>query len=139
MHIQYLLLPFICPPVPDDDEGGEGGDDWKGKGKDHPKSDHPKDHPKPDHNPDHESDHKPDYNSDYKRRSNTLGPLFDGSFGIDTEDLANTPGIDFSTLQYFPHQNTNSPDGDIIDLTDPCNIAQSGVDWVELHGKTGNS
>jgi mannan endo-1,4-beta-mannosidase len=82
--------------------------------------------------PDYESDHKPDHNP----RSNTLGPLFDGSFGIDTEDLANIPDIDFSTVQYFPDQNSVGPDGE-IDLTDHLKIAQSGIDWVNLHGETG--
>jgi mannan endo-1,4-beta-mannosidase len=75
----------------------------------------------------------PDYKSDHKPQSN---PLFDGSFGIDTEDLANIPDIDFSTLQYFPDQNPFGPDGE-IDLTDHLKIAQSGADWVKLHGETG--
>ena len=67
-----------------------------------------------------------------------LGPIFDGSFGIDAEDLANAPGIDYTTLQYFPDQTTFGPNGE-IDLNDPHDIAQNGVDWVKLHAKTGKT
>ena len=80
-------------------------------------------------------DHK---DTNHQNQSHTLGPLFDGSFGVDTEDLANAPGIDFATLQYFPDQTTFGPNGE-IDLSDPRNIAQNGVDWVKLHGNTGKT
>ena len=81
----------------------------------------------------------PDHqDTDHKSQSHTLGPIFDGSFGIDAEDLANAPGIDFTTLQYFPDQTTFGPNGE-IDLSDPHNIAQNGVDWVELHANTGKA
>ena len=73
-----------------------------------------------------------------KRQSNTFGPDFDGSFGVDSEDLANAPGVDFSSFQYFPDQNTFGPNGE-IDLTDANNIAQNGVDWVNLHAETANT
>jgi len=65
-----------------------------------------------------------------------LGPLFDGSFGIDTEDLINIPCVDFSTLQYFPDQNAVGLVGG-IDLTDPHCIAQSGVEFVTLQSRAG--
>ena len=77
----------------------------------------------------HEPEHKPETKT---------GAVFDGSFGIDTEDLVNIPTIDFSTLQYFPHQQTSGPNGE-IDLFDPDNIAQNGIDWVKLHAKTGKT
>jgi len=57
----------------------------------------------PDHK--HPDDKHPDHkHPDHKDQSHTFGPIFDGSFGIDTEDLANAPGIDFTTLQYYPDQ-----------------------------------
>lgn len=33
-----------------------------------------------------------------KRQSNGFGSLYDGTFGVDTEDLANIPTVDFSSL-----------------------------------------
>lgn len=73
-----------------------------------------------------------------KRQSNSFGPAFDGSFGVDTEDLANTPGIDFGSLQFFPDQNTFGPDG-AIDTHNITNVIQNGVDWINLHAQTANT
>ena len=73
-----------------------------------------------------------------KRQSNTFGANFDGSFGVDSEDLANAPGVDFSSFQFFPDQNTFGSSG-AIDLTDANNIAQNGVDWVNLQAETANT
>jgi mannan endo-1,4-beta-mannosidase len=74
----------------------------------------------------------------HKRQSITSGSGFDGSFGVDSEDLANAPGVDFSSFQYFPDQNTFGLNQE-IDLTDANNIAQNGVDWINLHAETANT
>jgi mannan endo-1,4-beta-mannosidase len=74
-----------------------------------------------------------------KRQSNNgIGPDFDGSFGIDTEDLANIPAVDFSSLQFFPDQITFGPDG-FIDLSNATNVSQNGIDWINLHSQTANT
>lgn len=73
-----------------------------------------------------------------KRQSNSFGPAFDGSFGVDTEDLANIPGVDFNSLQFFPDQNTFGPDG-TIDLQNITSVIQNGVDWINLHADTANT
>jgi len=73
-----------------------------------------------------------------KRQSNTFGPDLDGSFGVDTEDLANTPGIGFSTFQLFPNQNTFGPDG-VIDPNNTTDVTQNGIDWINLHAETANT
>jgi len=70
-----------------------------------------------------------------KRQFTSFGPGFDGSFGIDTEDLANTPGIDFSSLQFFPDQTTFGPD----EPTNITNVIQNGIDWINLHAQTANT
>ena len=94
-----------------------------------------KDHKEPEHK---EPEHKEPDHKDPGHKDQPLGPIFDGSFGIDTEDLANAPGIDFTTLQYYPDVTTFGPNGE-IDLNDPRDIAQNGVDWVKLHAKTGKT
>lgn len=73
-----------------------------------------------------------------KRQSNSFGPDFDGSFGVDTEDLANTPGIDFNSLQFFPDQNTFGPLG-AVDTHNITNVIQNGLDWINLHADTANT
>jgi len=71
-----------------------------------------------------------------KRQSTTFGSEFDGSAGVDTEDLANTPGVDFSSLQFFPDQNSFGASGG---ATGASNVVQNGVDWINLHAETANT
>lgn len=73
-----------------------------------------------------------------KRQSNSFGPVFDGSFGVDTEDLANTPGIDFNSLQFFPDQTSFGPLGP-VDTHNITNVIQNGLDWIDLHADTANT
>jgi mannan endo-1,4-beta-mannosidase len=89
-----------------------------------------------------------------KRQTNGFGPLYDGTYGVDTEDLSNVPGVDFSSLsvthiylfsthsisysQYFPDQNGYAP----LTTTSTSNfseVVQSGVDWINQHAQTANT
>ena len=76
------------------------------------------------------------FHPDRKRQTNTFGSNFDGSFGVDSEDLANAPGVDFSSFQYFPDQNTFGSSGALNNAND---IAQNGVDWINLQAETANT
>lgn len=69
-----------------------------------------------------------------KRQGNGFGPVYDGSFGVDTEDLANIPTVDFSSFQFFPDQNTYGPSTSTFDQ-----VVQSGIDWIEQHATTANT
>ncbi|CCA78057.1 related to beta-mannanase [Serendipita indica DSM 11827] len=73
-----------------------------------------------------------------KRQSNGFGPLYDGSYGVDTEDLVNAPNVDFSSFQFFPDQNTYGPltVGNAIDFNQ---VVQAGIDWIEQHAATANT
>ncbi|KAG8823513.1 hypothetical protein FRC17_009302, partial [Serendipita sp. 399] len=73
-----------------------------------------------------------------KRQSNDFGPLYDGSFGVDTEDLLNAPGVDFSSFQLFPDQNTYSPLGS-DSVSSFSQVVQQGIDWLVQHASTANS
>lgn len=53
---------------------------------------------------------------------------FDGSHGIDNEDILNIPQIDFSTFQLFPGQATYGPDHPGLSPND--NTVQVGIDWL---------
>lgn len=73
-----------------------------------------------------------------KRQSNEFGSLFDGSFGVDTEDLANIPTVDFSSFQYFPDQNSYGTVS-TSSATSFDQVVQSGIDWIEQHAATANT
>jgi mannan endo-1,4-beta-mannosidase len=40
----------------------------------------------------------------FSRRGGSLGPAYDGSHGVDSEDICNDPNIDFCNFQLFPDQ-----------------------------------
>jgi len=68
-----------------------------------------------------------------KRDFSPVGPSFDGSFGVDTEDIISIPTIDFGSFQYFPDQVCyfkDTPANKTI-----ANIA-SGDHWVIRHSDT---
>jgi mannan endo-1,4-beta-mannosidase len=60
-----------------------------------------------------------------------VGPSFDGSSGVDTEDIINIPEIGYGSFQLFPDQNNYGP-------TDPNlpafnNTVQLGLSWIQNH------
>ncbi|KAG2020297.1 CEL4b mannanase [Coprinopsis cinerea AmutBmut pab1-1] len=64
----------------------------------------------------------------------TLGPAFDGSSGVDSEDILNIPEISFSSFQLFPDQNEyGQPDPDLSDFE---NTMQRGVEWIQYHAES---
>jgi mannan endo-1,4-beta-mannosidase len=57
-----------------------------------------------------------------------IGSAFDGSQGVDCEDIINIPQIGFGSFQLFPDQNSYGP-------ADPSlspfnNTVQTGIDWI---------
>jgi mannan endo-1,4-beta-mannosidase len=60
-----------------------------------------------------------------------IGSAFDGSHGVDSEDIISIPQIGFGSFQLFPDQNGYGP-------TDPTLPAfnqtlQAGLDWIQRH------
>jgi len=68
-----------------------------------------------------------------KRDFSPVGDAFDGSFGVDTEDLISIPAVDFGTFQYFPDQVCYFKD--VPANRTIANIA-SGDHWVTRHADT---
>jgi mannan endo-1,4-beta-mannosidase len=55
--------------------------------------------------------------------------VFDGSFGIDSEDILNIPQIGFSSSQLYPDQFKYGPPDSRLP---PFNqTVQVGVDWIK--------
>jgi len=71
------------------------------------------------------------------KRQQDVGPgsAFDGSKGVDGEDIINIPDISFGTFQLFPDQDTYGP----VDTTLPAfnQTVQTGLDWIRRQGETG--
>jgi len=74
--------------------------------------------------------------SETKRQSDQgVGPAFDGSQGVDSEDIINIPQIGFGTFQLFPDQNSYGVD----DPTLPAfnNTVNQGLQWIRRQADIG--
>jgi len=60
-----------------------------------------------------------------------VGPSFDGSSGVDAEDILNIPQIGFGTFQLFPDQNNYGPNNP--NLPPFNNTVQTGLAWIQNH------
>jgi len=63
----------------------------------------------------------------------TDGPTFDGSFGVDTEDITSVPCVDFGSFQFFPDQVQYYP-GQLTKFH--INATVHGDQWVKQHADT---
>ncbi|KAF9466797.1 glycoside hydrolase superfamily [Collybia nuda] len=70
-----------------------------------------------------------------RQQNANLGASFDGTFGVDSEDILSIPEIGFGSFQLFPDQENYGP----VNLTlSPLNRTfQVGVDWIQRHIATG--
>ncbi|KAG8916137.1 hypothetical protein FRC01_003356 [Tulasnella sp. 417] len=86
----------------------------------------------------------------FKRQSgsdSSIGPGYDGSYSVDTEDIANIPTIDYQSFQFFPDQNTYSSNGEVTPGPPPGgaggdnfeNTVQAGLDWITNHADTAQA
>jgi len=64
-----------------------------------------------------------------------VGPAFDGSSGVDTEDIINIPQIGYGSFQLFPDQNNYGPDNPSLPAFN--NTVQQGLSWIQSHGELG--
>lgn len=68
---------------------------------------------------------------------NSVGPAYDGSFGVDSEDILNSPNMDFGSVQYFPDQNSYGPADPSLSSFE--NIVQQGNAWIQQHAETAQA
>jgi len=64
-----------------------------------------------------------------------VGSAFDGSQGVDSEDILNIPQIGFGSFQLFPDQNQYAPDDPNLPAFN--NTLQAGLNWIQRHGEAG--
>ncbi|KAJ7449803.1 glycoside hydrolase family 5 protein [Mycena latifolia] len=66
-----------------------------------------------------------------------MGSAFDGSSGVDSEDILNIPEVDFGSFQLFPDQNQYAPDDPNLPAFN--NTLQAGLDWIKRHGESSQT
>ncbi|KAJ7452419.1 glycoside hydrolase family 5 protein [Mycena galericulata] len=66
-----------------------------------------------------------------------VGSAFDGSSGVDSEDIINIPEIGFGSFQLFPDQNQYAPDDPNLSAFN--NTLQAGLNWIERHGQSSQT
>ncbi|KAJ7343492.1 glycoside hydrolase family 5 protein [Mycena albidolilacea] len=64
-----------------------------------------------------------------------VGSAFDGSQGVDSEDILSISDIGFGSFQLFPDQNQYAPDDPNLSAFN--NTLQAGLDWIKRHGEAG--
>ena len=62
-----------------------------------------------------------------------VGPAFDGSSGVDAEDIINIPQIGYGTFQLFPDQNNYGPDDPSLPAFN--NTVNTGLSWIQAHAQ----
>ena len=72
-----------------------------------------------------------------RRQDNDLGSAYDGSYGVDSEDILGIPQIGFSTFQLFPDQDTYASDDP--NLPPFNNTVQIGLDWIQKQAQTAQT
>jgi mannan endo-1,4-beta-mannosidase len=63
------------------------------------------------------------------------GPSFDGSYGVDTEDILAVPCIDFGSLQLFPDQTEYFPP---VSNNSATNSISGGNTWLAVHSNSAS-
>ncbi|EIM90018.1 glycoside hydrolase [Stereum hirsutum FP-91666 SS1] len=83
--------------------------------------------------------------SNAKRQTSSTGPSFDGSQGVDSQDILNIPDIGFGTFQFFPDQNVYTTDGETVPGSqgqssfDFNNTVQEGIEWIQNQAAFANA
>ncbi|TFK54791.1 glycoside hydrolase [Heliocybe sulcata] len=73
-----------------------------------------------------------------KRQSSSTASAFDGSQGVDSQDILNIPEIGFGTAQLFPDQNQYAVDG--LDTTYSYDaLVQEGISWIQLQAQSAQT
>ncbi|PBK96850.1 glycoside hydrolase [Armillaria gallica] len=74
-----------------------------------------------------------------RQEEDEVGSAFDGSAGVDSEDIMNIPEIGYSTFQFFPDQNTYIQGPADSGLSSFQNVLQEGLDWIQLQAELSST
>ncbi|KAG2349908.1 glycoside hydrolase family 5 protein [Suillus weaverae] len=72
-----------------------------------------------------------------RQQTPTLGSVYDGSYGVDSQDISNIPDIGFSSFQLFPDQQSYGPvDPNVAPWQ---SIEQNGAQWIITQAQTASA
>ncbi|EIW85194.1 glycoside hydrolase family 5 protein [Coniophora puteana RWD-64-598 SS2] len=77
-----------------------------------------------------------------KRQSSPeVGQQFDGSTGVDSQDIMNIPDVGFGSFQLFPDQNNYAADDTTSTSSSDsfANTVNTGVDWINNQAQLGGA
>jgi len=63
-----------------------------------------------------------------RQETQSLGSNYDGSYGVDSQDIMNIPNIGFGSFTLFPDQQSYGPTDPYLDSY--TNTLSSGIDWI---------
>lgn len=74
------------------------------------------------------------YTATRRQETQSVGSNYDGSYGVDSQDIMNIPDIGFGSFTLFPDQQSYG-------LTDPyldsyTNMLDSGSDWISKQAQS---
>jgi mannan endo-1,4-beta-mannosidase len=72
-----------------------------------------------------------------RQQSSTAGSLYDGSYGVDSQDISNIPDIGFSSFQLFPDQQSYGPDDP--NVAPWQSVEQNGVQWITSQAQSASA
>ncbi|KAG0707761.1 glycoside hydrolase family 5 protein [Suillus ampliporus] len=69
-----------------------------------------------------------------RQQSASLGSMYDGSYGVDSQDISNIPDIGFSSFQLFPDQQSYGPDDP--NVAPWQSVEQDGTQWITYQAQS---
>lgn len=72
-----------------------------------------------------------------RQQTSTTGTLYDGSYGVDSQDISNIPDIGFSSFQLFPDQQSYGPDDP--NIAPWQSVEQNGAQWITTQAQSASA
>ncbi|KAG1827299.1 glycoside hydrolase superfamily [Suillus subaureus] len=72
-----------------------------------------------------------------RQQTSTTGTLYDGSYGVDSQDISNIPDIGFSSFQLFPDQQSYGPDDP--NVAPWQSVEQNGAQWITTQAQSASA
>ncbi|KAG1890996.1 glycoside hydrolase family 5 protein [Suillus subluteus] len=72
-----------------------------------------------------------------RQQTSTTGSLYDGAYGVDSQDISNIPDIGFSSFQLFPDQQSYGPDDS--NVAPWQSVEQNGAQWITNQAQSASA
>lgn len=69
-----------------------------------------------------------------RQETQTVGSAYDGTYGVDSQDIMNIPDIGFGSFTLFPDQQSYGPSNPLLDSY--TNTVDSGTNWILVQAQS---